>query len=202
MITNEEKIDLFKKIVYELELNKSEEKILEAEKLNKQILKDKKEELLKLEEDYLRKVETRVKLRKDQIVSKTEQDNRDKLLNLRSEFLEDMLNSIKSKAEEIVKSNEYSSYISNKIEEVISNIDEKKLFVFYKPDDEVAKKTIEDTLTKKNLEFELSSSSDIKIGGFKVRNSDGTFEYDMSFQGLINSYYYEIGKLLYNSLRG
>lgn len=201
MVTIEDKLALFNKIVYEYEKSKSEARINSEKENNKNILHEKEKSISLSEKDYLDRAIDKANIKKDQLISKAEQENRDKILKQRNIFLQDIINSVFTESEKLVASDRYADLLLKMLDSTLTKLEDTDIIFLYLPKDKIAEEVITKECNKKKINFEIKESEEVKIGGFIAKDADGTFEYDMSFHALIENSSYDIGKLLYNQLR-
>ena len=201
MITIEDKLDIFYKLVFKNEEENAKLKLEDLEKQHKKILEDKVRELEKIEKENIERRKSLAETLKNEMISKAVGENKHKVLIKREEFLKDRISSIQMKAQEFTHSVEYKKYMINKVTNVLSDLNENDIIIKLNEEDE---KKLNKDLTEiaiknnKNLSFDLLSMD--AIGGFIIMDKAKTYNLDNSFKSIIEENKYKIGKELYIAL--
>lgn len=201
MITIEDKLDIFYKLVFKNEEAKAQERLENIEIQHKKILDEKILELERIKNQSINRRKNLAEIQKNEMISKAIGEDKHKLLIKREELLKDLINSLQIRTVEFTKTLEYSEYMLKKLKHTLNGLDEKDIIIKLKKEDkdklqkellEIAKKF------KKNLFFEgLNNDS---IGGFIIMDKDKTYSLDNSFKSIIEENRYKIGKELYIAL--
>lgn len=201
MITLDDKLGIFYKIVYKNEEEKCKKLLEEFEERSREILKE-KEEILKEKKEKMinRKVQLAEKQKKE-VISKIIQQNRQKVLSKKKEILDDLILSLEERFRKFVSSNEYEDHLLKSLERSLKEVKEKKIIVYIRETD---KDKLEDSITALEKENGVSIvlrviDRDI-IGGFILSDEDNTYNLDNSFKTIIEEKQYYIGKILYKFL--
>lgn len=201
MITIDDKLETFYKLVFKEEEAKSKEILEELEKKNKNLIEDKKLELEEKKQEIIKRKKTLAEIQKNEMVSKATQDNRRKILSKSEELLEDVIESLKGKSEEFTKSKGYEDYILGIIENAIKNLEEKEIIISLLEND---KAKLEDSIIKIGKEYNkiilFNEAKKDLIGGFIISDQNKTYNLDNSFKTIIEQNRYAIGKRLHLSL--
>lgn len=201
MITLDDKLDIFYKVVFKEEEEKCKKRLEELEAKNSHILEEKRIELAKKKEETINRRKILAETQKNEMISKATGENRGKILEKREETLKDLISSLENRAKEFVLSNDYKDYLLNKIEKEIKEIDEKEIIIGLREKDKI---NLEDSIfnlgkeNNKIISFDIVKS-DI-IGGFILSDKDRSYNLDNSFKTIIEENRYLIGKRLYLSL--
>ncbi|WP_353094929.1 V-type ATP synthase subunit E [Tissierella praeacuta] len=204
MITLDDKLDIFYKVIFKEEEEKCKKTLEELEAKNNSILEEKKIELEKKRDEIINRKRMLAETQKNEMVSKATQENREKILVKREEVLKDLISSLEDKARKFVLSNDYNDYndyILSKITDIIKEVPEKEIIINVI---EADKERFQDSIIKigkennKNISLGITSS-DI-IGGFTLSDKDRNYNLDNSFKTIIEENKYLIGKKLYSSL--
>ena len=201
MITVEDKLEIFNKLVYKAEEEKC---IREMEALEKRIettLEEKKLELEKKAEAFIKRKNILANIQKNEMISQANENKKTNVLKTRESFLNDLMKSLEIKTKQFVQSNDYKPYLIKKISKVLNGLEEDKVILLLNEEDigliqesipilqEQFKKSISIEASKKNV-----------IGGFMILDGDKTYNLDYSFKTIIEENRYEIGKTLFNML--
>ena len=201
MITVEDKLEIFNKLVYKAEEEKC---IREMEALEKRIettLEEKKLELEKKAEAFIKRKNILANIQKNEMISQANENKKTNVLKSRESFLNDFIKNLEIKTKQFVQSNDYKPYLIKKISKVLNGLEEDKVILLLNEEDigliqesipilqEQFKKSISIEASKKNV-----------IGGFMILDGDKTYNLDYSFKTIIEENRYEIGKTLFNML--
>lgn len=201
MITIEDKLDTFYKLVFKEEEARCKEILEELEMKNKNLIELKKMELQEKKEETIKRKSMLAETQKNEMISKATQDNRRKILSKSEELLEDVIKSLKEKVEQFVLSNDYENYILEKIKNVTKDVDEKEIIISITDRD---KSRLQDSIIKIGEGNDKSISLDMAkidiIGGFILSDKTRTYNLDNSFKTIIEENRYSIGKRLHSSL--
>ena len=197
MITIENKLDIFYKLVFKKEEENSKRILEDIDNRNKKILEDKAEELKKMQEEIIKKRERLAQAQKNEKLSVAKEDSREKILVKRKVILEDLIDLVKERASEFVQTKEYKKYMLDRIKDVLLELKEKDIRISLIELDIISIKEdliIMSKLLDKNIEFIQLSSNE--IGGFVITDKDKTYNLDGSFKTIIEENRYKIGKEL------
>lgn len=201
MITLDDKLDIFYKVVFKEEEEKCKKALEELEERNKLALEEKIVELEKKKEETITRRKLLAETQKNEMLSKAIGENRSRILVKREETLTDLISSLENKAREFVLLKDYKDYILDKILNVIKEIEEEEIVIGLLEKD---KKDLEEAIRQlgednnKNISF-YTVASDI-IGGFILSDKNRSYNLDNSFKTIIEENKYLIGKRLYSSL--
>lgn len=201
MITIEDKLDIFYKIVLEKEKEESLKVLDEIEEKNKATLAKHRERLFKVKDDIIEKSIKNGEVKKDELISQEIVEARKRIFTKKEGLLDDLILSLEKKAKDFVNSEEYSQYLLDGIGRVLKDIEDKYIIIYLKNEDRlrlsgsIAKIGIE---IGKKISFE-NATEDI-IGGFIVSDIDKKYLIDESFKGKIEENKYLIGEELYSTL--
>ncbi|MGJ0847202.1 V-type ATP synthase subunit E [Tissierella praeacuta] len=201
MITLEDKLDIFYKIVFKEEEAKCKKLLEELEFKNNSILEEKKIELEKKKEEIIERKRILAEIQKNEMVSKAVGESRGKILEKREEVLRDLISSLEDRARKFVLSSDYEGYLLNKIVQIIREVSEKEIIISIT---EIDKERFEDFILEigkeNNKDISLNLISPDIIGGFTLSDKDRSYNLDNSFKTIIEENKYLIGKRLYSSL--
>jgi vacuolar-type H+-ATPase subunit E/Vma4 len=201
MITLENKLDIFYKIVLKDEEEKCKKTLEELEEKNNNIIKEKKEALEKRKKEIINRKFQLGEIQKNEMVSKARQDNREKVLSKRQETLEDLIFSLKEKGRQFTSSKEYETYLINNIGKAIDNMQEKEIILEIRERDKDNFGEAILSLGKgKGINIILNIAKEDIIGGFIISDKNRTYNLDNSFKTIIEENKYLIGKTLYTTI--
>jgi len=201
MITVEDKLDIFYKLVYKEEEEKCIREMEELEAKIKAVLEEKNKELQIKKDAFIIRKTALANIQKNEMISKANENKKASLLQERERLLQDTIKSLEIKAKDFVQSNNYDVYLINKISNVINDVDDYEIIITLNDGDNVR---FQDSIQelqdryKKTITTETSKSN--IIGGFMLQDIGRTYNLDYSFKTIIEENRYEIGKKLFSLL--
>lgn len=202
MTTIKDKLEVFRKLIYEDEEEKYKEILKDLEEKKENLIESKRLEVEKRKEEVFRRKALLEKTEKNKIISEKTQEMKSRFLSKRNDILEDLILSLKEKAKNFTFSAEYIDIVAKDISKVIENLDEEELVITIAEDDR-------EKLTNSILEIGQKYNKNIAIytveksgliGGFVVSDKDRTYNIDNSYKTIIEESRYKIGKRLYEAL--
>ena len=188
MITIEDKIESFKRILNEEIDEKYDEELKkiasETERLITEYKAKKYEEIEKLKRDYRAKLESK----SDKIRSKTLKEGQDIILNTNKEIYDEFFKALKEELNNSYMTEKGVSYLKNTLKNVKSEINSNDIIYVYEKsferDNEIIKNVLGDIKVEKSL--------DIKVGGFEIENVEKTYRLNYSLDFLLTTKYQKI----------
>ncbi len=202
MITINDKLDIFRKLIYEEEEEKYKKALKDLDEKARHLIENKKLEIEKKKEEMAKKEAILEETQKNRIISERRQELNSKLLLKRKEILEDLIASLKEKAINFTLTDEYKDAVIKSISEVLLKIDDRDLIITITEED---RKKLESSIfnlakvNNKNISISTVPKSKI-IGGFIISDKEKTYNIDNSYKTIIEENRYEIGKRLYKAL--
>lgn len=188
MITIEDKIESFKRILNEEIDEKYDEELKkiasETEKLITEYKAKKYEEIEKLKREYRTKLENKT----DKIRSKTLKEGQDIILNTNKEIYDEFFKALKEELNTLYMTEKGEEYLKNTLKNVKSEINSNDVVYVYEKsfgrDKEIIKNVLGDIKAEKSL--------DIKVGGFEIENAERTYRLNYSLDFLLTTKYQKI----------
>lgn len=188
MITIEDKIESFKRILNEEideKYNEELKKIAsETERLITEYKAKKYEEIEKLKRDYRAKLESK----SDKIRSKTLKEGQDIILNTNKEIYDEFFKALKEELNNSYMTEKGVSYLKNTLKNVKSEINSNDIVYVYEKSFERDKEIIKNVLG----DIKVEKSLDIKVGGFEIENMEKTYRLNYSLDFLLTTKYQKI----------
>ena len=188
MITIEDKIESFKRILNEEideKYNEELKKIAsETERLITEYKAKKYEEIEKLKRDYRAKLESK----SDKIRSKTLKEGQDIILNTNKEIYDEFFKALKEELNNSYMTEKGVSYLKNTLKNVKSEINSNDIVYVYEKSFERDKEIIKNVLG----DIKVEKSLDIKVGGFEIENVERTYRLNYSLDFLLTTKYQKI----------
>lgn len=188
MITIEDKIESFKRILNEEIDEKYDEELKkiasETERLITEYKAKKYEEIEKLKRDYRTKLENK----SDKISSKTLKEGQDIILNTNKEIYDEFFKALKEELNNLYMTEKGVSYLKNTLKNVKSEINSNDIVYVYEKSFERDKGIIKNVLG----DIKVEKSLDIKVGGFEIENSERTYRLNYSLDFLLTTKYQKI----------
>ena len=188
MITIEDKIESFKRILNEEIDEKYDEELKkiasETERLITEYKAKKYEEIEKLKREYRTKLDNK----SDKIRSKTLKEGQDIILNTNKEIYDEFFKALKEELNNSYMTEKGVSYLKNTLKNVKSEINSNDIIYVYEKsferDNEIIKNILGDIKVEKSL--------DIKVGGFEIENVERTYRLNYSLDFLLTTKYQKI----------
>jgi vacuolar-type H+-ATPase subunit E/Vma4 len=201
MITVEEKLDIFHRIVYRDEEEQFLKTLKELEDQNKQLLEDKKEEMAIVREETIRRKIIQAKVERNEVKSESLEDTKAKLRQKRKELEDDIVKAIIDKAKEYIKTKEYGEYLCHNLDKYLVEFDEDEVVLILRENDKlISESCIMNLKTATGKTFIVETMAEEKIGGFIISNKERSFNIDHTLKTLIEEKEYMIGKKLTQAL--
>lgn len=199
MITVEEKLKLFTKLVYD---KIEKENQTEIDKYNSEygnIIDEKKKEFEKQAEKMDSEKMKEIDKKKNQIISRAKVEEQKLLLQKKKEIFDEAVEEIKNYSKEFTNSEDYKELFLKSLKESMEDLKESKNISFYviENDRDKFKKTIAEMYPDTNFKIDVD---DNLIGGFTVQDEDNNIKIDMSLMSKIESSKEVIGEKLYSML--
>ena len=188
MITIEDKIESFKRILNEEIDEKYDEELKkiasETERLITEYKAKKYEEIEKLKREYRTKLENKT----DKIRSKTLKDGQDIILNTNKEIYDEFFKALKEELNSLYMTEKGEEYLKNTLKNVKSEINSNDIVYVYEKsfgrDKEIIKNVLGDIKVEKSL--------DIRGGGVEIENAERTYRLNYSLDFLLTTKYQKI----------
>lgn len=188
MITIEDKIESFKRILNEEIDEKYDEELKkiasETERLITEYKAKKYEEIEKLKREYRTKFENKT----DKIRSKTLKEGQDIILNTNKEIYDEFFKSLKEELNTLYMTEKGEEYLKNTLKNVKSEINSNDIVYVYEKSFERDKEIIKNVLG----DIKVEKSLDIKVGGFEIENVEKTYRLNYSLDFLLTTKYQKI----------
>ena len=201
MITVEDKLNIFYKMVLEREKESFEKILNEIEEKNKIALDEHKNKVSLKRDEMIEKKKKSGKIMKEQKISQAIVETRQKIFRKKEELLEDLLLSIKEKSKVFVCSKEYENYLLRELESILNEVEGKNIVLYLKLEDN--KKygdSIINLANKLNIKITFKEANENIIGGFLIFDEDKTYLIDETFKIKIEENKYLVGEKLYETL--
>jgi len=188
MITIEDKIESFKRILNEEIDDKYDEELkkiyLETENLIAQYKAKKFDEIERLKRDYRAKLENK----SDKFRSKTLKEGQDIILNTNKEIYDEFLKSLKEELTNSYMTEKGELYLKKALNNVKSEISSNDIVYVFEKSFERDRNIIKEILGDITIEKSLA----IKVGGFEVENKERTYRLNYSLDFLLTTKYQKI----------
>ncbi|WBB30437.1 V-type ATP synthase subunit E [Parvimonas micra] len=188
MITIEDKIESFKRILNEEIDEKYDEELKkiasETERLITEYKAKKYEEIEKLKREYRTKLENKT----DKIRSKTLKEGQDIILTTNKEIYDEFFKALKEELNTLYMTEKGEEYLKNTLKNVKSEINSNDIVYVYEKSFERDKEIVKNVLG----DFKVEKSLDIKVGGFEIENVEKTYRLNYSLDFLLTTKYQKI----------
>lgn len=202
MILLENKIAIFNKIVYLKQKEECENKIREEKEKVEKVLADKVEKLKEDEKSYVDRRVALAKRRGYELIASVEEQKRVLFLEEDEKLLRELLETLSQKLLAFTKTEEYVNLEIKNFREILDEIDEKKIYLYIKNDEnkELVEK-FKEIAKEKGMELEIDELFDYHIGGFIISDVDKTYNINLSLKNKLDDMRYEIGSMLHEKLK-
>ena len=202
MILLENKIAIFNKIVYLKQKEECENKIREEKEKAEKVLADKVEKLKEDEKSYVDRRVALAKRRGYELIASVEEQKRVLFLEEDEKLLRELLETLSQKLLAFTKTEEYVNLEIKNFREILDEIDEKKIYLSIKNDEnkELVEK-FKEIAKEKGMELEIDELFDYHIGGFIISDVDKTYNINLSLKNKLDDMRYEIGSMLHEKLK-
>ena len=188
MITIEDKIESFKRILNEEIDEKYDEELKkiasETEKLITEYKAKKYEEIEKLKREYRTKLENKT----DKIRSKTLKEGQGIILNTNKEIYDEFFKALKEELNTLYMTEKGEEYLKNTLKNVKSEINSNDIVYVYEKSFERDKEIVKNVLGV----IKVEKSLDIRVGGFEIENVEKTYRLNYSLDFLLTTKYQKI----------
>lgn len=188
MITIEDKIESFKRILNEEIDEKYDEELKkiasETERLITEYKAKKYEEIEKLKREYKTKLENKT----DKIRSKTLKEGQDIILNTNKEIYDEFFKALKEELNTLYMTEKGEEYLKNTLKNVKSEINSNDIVYVYEKSFERDKEIVKNVLGV----IKVEKSLDIRVGGFEIENVEKTYRLNYSLDFLLTTKYQKI----------
>lgn len=206
MITIEDKLNVFRKLVLEKVQNEQQERLNEIYTENHEEMKTYQLKIEKERKEIVGKWIKKGKIEKKKIISKANLEKKKRNLNKKQEFIEKLVKSLKKEAFDFTTKKEYEELFQRILEDILIDLKDKECVTLYvmEKDLEKYKKLILSEgkkygFSESNLEI-LPSKEDM-IGGIVGISKDMTLRIDSSMITMIEDHRKLIGRRVYDVLK-
>lgn len=187
MITIEDKIDSFKKIINEDIKSKSDTELKSIKEKSEKEIQSYKEKKYKELEDLKRDYKLKFEIKSDSIHSKTLKEGQDIILNTNKQIYEEFFKELKTSLKKQYLEDLGDKYIKNQIFKIKDEVKKDDIIYVFEDTYERDKLIISETLNNN-----IQKSKNIKIGGFEIENKEKTYRINCSLDFLIEQKYANI----------
>jgi vacuolar-type H+-ATPase subunit E/Vma4 len=205
MVTIEEKLQLFSKLVYQDIANESEEKVKAMEDRNNKLILDYKQQLMKTADQIKKETDKKITQKKNEMLSKANINTKNRTLEKKQGFIRVLKNELKQMAIDFVETEQYEIYLKKNLQKVISQMNkDKKVIIQMTEKDKkrfqtmVIQQMIEQGFDEHNIDFEIVT--DQMIGGFVVTDAENTFRINATMSALLEDHKNLIVNKVYEQL--
>ncbi len=207
MITIEEKLNAFNKVVLEKSQNEYQKKLEGINEENNRRVNEYKEELKKRSQKIVDDMTSKGELEKNRLISKAKMEKKRSILSKKEELIKKSIGNIIKITEQFTYKEEYQKYMKNSIINVFAAFKEKESIVLYIREEDMknTQSYIYEEAKKIGLsqnQVKLLPSQENIIGGIIATDQNGTIKIDYSLKTLIKDNKSMIGAKLNEALEG
>ncbi|MBU5484023.1 hypothetical protein KQI86_06745 [Clostridium sp. MSJ-11] len=193
MVTVEDKINLFSKIMQDKLSEKINAKLEAVKKEEEEVFGKEEKSIKEYKEKTFKDIERKCNSMYEQEVSKATFDKQEELTNLKETMIRETLDDIKNRLKEFINSENYEEYIFSRLNKTLEDMkDGESAFIYFNNEDLLR---FEDKLAKYALgkNIEISNNSVNILGGYIVEDKLKRFRIDCSLDSSIEECIEEIG---------
>ncbi len=206
MITIEEKLNVFTKMVLGKVQVEYEEKYKEITKQNNEKIEEYKNKLADKKEKIIVNSIEKGKNEKNKLISQARLDKKRQILMKKQECIEKVINQLYKMAKDFSKTSEYKNFLVHILEEILPKLTNEKDIKIYANEKDV--KDFSDIFVKVAEKHGFSKKSvyieefkEELIGGLVVYNGDMTLKMDSSINTIIEDNRWEVGQRVHETLQ-
>lgn len=200
MVTVEEKLKLFSKIVFDKVEKKNEIQLSEYEKLHKSIIGDKSSEFEKQANAMLEKGMNEIEKERILIISKAKMNEKKLILKTKNNLLNELLLSLTEQLKSFVDTDKYNEMFIEEINKTSSVLKDSSEIVVELTGKDIERFKYEIKKAFKNKSVELKENNDL-IGGFYAIDVKNDVKVDFSLMNKIDMSREYAGEQLFNLLQ-
>ncbi len=205
MITVEEKLNVFTKLVLEKVQKEYEEKLTELEKKNDNVLNEHRKKIEDKKEKIIKDMINKGKIEKNRLISRASVEKKRKILTKRQELIDRLIKNITDKVNNFTQEESYKTYLQKVTIKVLENLKDKNNIQLYitKRDSEKYMVEIQNKVKDLGIDInniEIKTLENEYIGGVIGLDKDKTVRIDQSLKTLIEDNRDVIGTRLNKAL--
>jgi V/A-type H+-transporting ATPase subunit E len=206
MVTIEEKLELFTKLVLGKAQYELSDKLKEIEKQNQEKIKNYQQELQKQEAKIIEEINKKGIIERNKQISKAKLNAKKQILLEQQKLMEKQMENLRQKALEFTQHEGYESFLKQALSKIFSYFKSEPFIILYLKDQDI--KRYQSLVIEQGKDFGFKEeqisifSGDIyMIGGVIGINQARTFRIDLSMNALIEEHRRQIGQKLYDVLK-
>ena len=205
MITIEEKLNVFTKLVFERIQNESNVLLKEMEDKNQQIIQDHQEKLKVQGEKIINEMMQKGETKKNQRVAKANMDRKIKILEKKQQLLRKLLQELREKAIAFTLTTAYDDFFKKTLEEVLEQLKGEEEILLYCREEDLRRyqeriKEIMGAFGFQQGQYSLLPAEKDILGGMIALNGTHRIRVDASLLALLREHEKKVGQRLYNAL--
>lgn len=209
MVTFEDKLELFKSMVYDKVREESDARIEKLTAEKERILAQNRERLQLEAEQIIEDMVERGALKKQEIISREAMEGKRKTLLKLGDFVDSLMKRLSIRGIEFAKSDGYREFFLNKLTKAFADISasecEGRTLVLELTENDRLRleddiKVIFERKACKRSSLELIKLADEHIGGFVLADKDGTFRINSTLSEMIDESRERVGRMVFEYL--
>ncbi|SHJ86756.1 ATP synthase E subunit [Geosporobacter subterraneus DSM 17957] len=205
MITIEEKLNVFTKLVFERIQEESKVLLKEMEEKNQQIIEEQREKLKLQSEKLINDMAQKGETKKNQMIAKANMDRKIKILEKKKQLLGKLLQELQEKALAFTATSAYDDFFRKTLEEVLDQLrGEEEILLYIKEGDILRYQTvigeIANTFGFQPGKYSLLPAEENILGGVVALSGNHRLRIDASLSALLQEHEKMVGQMLYNGL--
>ncbi|AOT70111.1 V-type ATP synthase subunit E [Geosporobacter ferrireducens] len=205
MITIEEKLNVFTKLVFERIQEESSYLLKEMENKNQQMIQEQQEKLKLQSEKLIQEMALKGETKKNQMVAKANMDRKIKILEKKQQLLHRLLQELQDKALDFTTTSAYDDFFKKTLGEVLGQLKGEEEILLYIREADLGRYRgiIGETMDAFGLQqeqYSLLPAEETILGGMIALNGTHRMRIDASLLALLRDHEKKVGQLLYHAL--
>lgn len=201
MIYLENKLHLFRKIVYEKRADENRRRLKQVKQECEEEYREKKKEFEKQKEKAILRRKHLGENQYRQAQAKIRENDKISMLRKEEELIEDLLEGMKERIRKFVQSKDYEKYLRELFRQTVDHLEKGRYRLeILERDQNLWKELLEEIPC--GFQFSTVPMEDSSLGGFLVEDEEGSYRIDNTLLEKLEDYRYHMGKLLHDTLRG
>lgn len=209
MVTFEDKLELFKSMVYDKVKEESDTRVEKLKAENERVLSQSRERLQGEADRIIADMVERGYLKKQEIISQETMEGRRKVLLKLSGFVDTLMQRLYARGAEFAGGEGYREFFLNRLTKALAGIAEREysgrtlMLELTAKDRGLFEADIRELFERRGCEssrIEFLELSSEHIGGFVLTDKDGTFRIDSSLSEMIDENREKVGRMVFEYL--
>lgn len=198
MITVEEKLNTFSKMIIGKEKSNRDKKLLDISNKNDEIIEKHKKMLSLKREEIIKNKIKEANIKANEMISMVNNDRKNEILHKKKEYMNILIKDIWDKTLQFVEGEDYKEYLLSLIDKIINALDDNMTIYLNQRDISKYDSNIKNVIYNKNIT--IKPAIEDMIGGGIGISEDGRIRIDLTLKSIIDDNKDYIGQVLYTAL--